>query len=348
VINVEGSDYLAISGGNQVKISNIERDGDPANEIQDLVINSDKLKITKNTTAAEWDLSPYRQTLAWDPGTSVLNISGAASPVSLSNLKNDADADPANEIQDIFLTGNLLTISKNSSSLGADLSKYLDNTDNQQLTFNNSDYTLSLTNSAPVDLSSLKNDADANPTNEIQSLSLVGDVLSISAANNVNLAAYKDNTDNQTLTYSESATAKTITISGGNTATIDNIVAFRAEKEVSASAASLTPITFIPTIVRYNDGLAFEPTSGIFTTPTAGIYTFTVSYFADGSGGSRTLAIYLGTDLYEELAVEVASGTLTSRSITMKLTSGETVKLVINTGTATQTGTGSFSGYKVY
>jgi len=36
VVNVEGSDYLAISGGNQVKISNIEKDGDPANELQTL------------------------------------------------------------------------------------------------------------------------------------------------------------------------------------------------------------------------------------------------------------------------------------------------------------------------
>ncbi len=59
VVNVEGSDYLAISGGNQVKISTIEEDGDPTNEIQDLIISSDKLKITKNTSATEWDLTRY-------------------------------------------------------------------------------------------------------------------------------------------------------------------------------------------------------------------------------------------------------------------------------------------------
>ena len=349
VVNIEGADYLAISGGNQVKISNIERDGDPANEIQDLIINSDKLKITDNANAVEWDLSPYRQTLAWDPLTSVLNISGSSSPVNLSGLKNDDDADPGNEIQDISLSGNLLTITKNSSSVGVDLGKYLDNEDRQQLTFNSTDHTLSLTNSAPVDLISLINDADADPVNEIQNLSLESDLLSISGANNVNLAAYRDNTDNQTLSYLESSTSKSLSVSGGNSVTIDNLVAFRAEKDVSVSVTStFTDTTFIPTGVIYNDGLSFDPSTGIFTAPVTGIFSFSISYYADGSGGARTLAIYLGKNLYEELAIEITSATLTSRSITMKLDSGEKVRLVINTGLSTQTGTGSFSGYKVY
>jgi len=128
VINVDGSDYLAISGGNQVKISNIEKDGDPVNEIQDLVIASDKLKITNNPSATEWDLSPYRQNLSWDPATRVIGISGGSSTVNLSELKNDADADPLNEIQDIELNGNLLTITRNSGSSGVNLAGYLDNT----------------------------------------------------------------------------------------------------------------------------------------------------------------------------------------------------------------------------
>ncbi len=349
VINVDGSDYLAISGGNQVKISNIERDGDPANEIQDLVINSDKLRITNNTIATEWDLSQYRQTLAWDPGTSVLSISGATSPVSLSDLKNDADADPANEIQDIFLTGNLLTISKNSSSVGADLNKYLDNTDNQQIAFNSGNYTLSLTNSTPVDLTSLKNDDDANPSNEIQNLSLVGDILSISAANNVNLAPYKDNTDNQTLTYSESATEKTITISGGNSATIDNIVAFRVKNKSSDTAPIASQQIMKYDSVAYNVGNSLNAETGIFTTPFDGIYTFNFSYYADGLGDGREIVVYVNSKPYEKLAVSIATGTtIPVRSITIRLNAGNTLSIMVYTGLASQTGTGSFSGYKVY
>ncbi len=122
VINVDGSDYLAISGGNQVKISSIERDGDPANEIQDLTISSDKLKITKNLLATEWDLTRYldntdAQALSWNSGTRILGISGNAGTVNLSELKNDADADPSNEIQNITydMSSNTLSISGGNS-----------------------------------------------------------------------------------------------------------------------------------------------------------------------------------------------------------------------------------------
>jgi hypothetical protein len=50
--------YLGISRGNSVKLATIEADGDPENELQDLTISSDKLKITNNALATEWDLSP--------------------------------------------------------------------------------------------------------------------------------------------------------------------------------------------------------------------------------------------------------------------------------------------------
>ena len=70
--------FLGISRGNSVLLSTIEADGDPTNEIQDLVISSDKLKITNNSLATEWDLSPYRQSLSFDPSTRVLSISGTS------------------------------------------------------------------------------------------------------------------------------------------------------------------------------------------------------------------------------------------------------------------------------
>ena len=45
----------------------------------------------------------------------------------------DEDADPLNEIQDLLLTGDLLTITENGTPTQIDLSTYLDNTDNQDL-----------------------------------------------------------------------------------------------------------------------------------------------------------------------------------------------------------------------
>jgi hypothetical protein len=310
--------YLGISRGNSVKLATIEADGDPKNELQDITISSDKLKITNNTLATEWDLSPYRQSLLWDTATRVLSISGTSSVINLSELKNDSDADITNEIQDLQLNDDLLTITKNSGSQGVSLSKYLDNTDEQQLGFNSVNNTLSLTGSESVNLTSLIDDADADPQNEIQSLS-----------------------------YNETDLTKSLSISGSGSVVIDNKVAFRARKNISIPASQLTEITFLPDEQIFNDGSAYNAVSGIFTAPVAGLYSFDINYSADGPGGSRELIVYYNTGIYEKLAIEISSGTLTSRSITMKLNSGDQVKLMIYTGMATQTGTGSFSGYKV-
>jgi hypothetical protein len=310
--------YLGISRGNSVKLATIEADGDPKNELQDITISSDKLKITNNTLATEWDLSPYRQSLLWDTATRVLSISGTSSVINLSELKNDSDADITNEIQDLQLNDDLLTITKNSGSQGVSLSKYLDNTDEQQLGFNSVNNTLSLTGSESVNLTSLIDDADADPQNEIQSLS-----------------------------YNETDLTKSLSISGSGSVVIDNKVAFRARKNTSTSTTQLTEIPFLPDEQIYNDGSTYNATSGVFTAPVAGLYSFDINYSADGPGGSRELIVYYNTGIYEKLAIEISSGTLTSRSITMKLNSGDQVKLMIYTGMATQSGTGSFSGYKV-
>lgn len=317
VINVEGSDYLAISGGNQVKISNIERDGDPANEIQDLTINTDKLKITNNNNATEWDLSPYRQSLTYDPATRTIGITGTSSSVNLSELKNDDDASSTNELQ--------------------------------TMSFDAGTKILSLTNSVSADLSSLEDDADANPTNEIQSLSIASDNLSISGSNSVSLVPYKDNTDEQILTYSETSNSKTLEISGGNTVTLENMVAFRAKNTTSDPSTSLSYPTMTYDANDYNVGGHLNLTTGVFTVPIDGIYTFNITYFADGLGGSRELAIYVNSVLYDKLAIDIGAGsTIPVHSVTMKLSETNTVSIVVYTGVATQTGTGTFSGFRVY
>lgn len=49
------------------------------------------------------------------------------------SVTGDADADPTNEIQDLSLAGNSLSITNNAAATPVDLSTYLDNTDNQNL-----------------------------------------------------------------------------------------------------------------------------------------------------------------------------------------------------------------------
>lgn len=298
---------LTISGepGNTVNLSALinDADNDPTNELQTLFLKGDSLFITKGNSVI---LSPY--------------------------------------VQDLRLTGNILKITRNNEATEIDLSKYLDNTDNQTLTWNPVTRVLGLTNSSfqidlsrvlnfnpatsqlsisggnSIDLSTLKNDADSDPTNElITSMQLVGSELRITE--------------------------------GGTQHSIDfasNMVAFRARKTVSTSASQAVDITFLPESIDENFGSGFNPVTGEFTAPVTGIYTFYINYFADGSGGSRKLSLFKNTFLYEEIAIDISTSTLTTRSIPMRLVAGDIIKLVVNPGMATQTGTGTFAGYRVY
>ncbi len=298
---------LTISGdpGNTVNLSALvnDADNDPANELQTLYLKGDSLFITKGNSVI---LSPY--------------------------------------VQDLRLTGHILKITRNSEATEIDLSDYMDNTDNQMLTWNPETRVLGITNSTfqidlsrvlsfnsstgqlslsggnSIDLSSLKNDADSDPANElITSMQLTGSELRIT----------------------EGGTQHTVNFA-------DNMVAFRARKTTSTAASAVTDITFLPESIEENIGDGFNSTTGEFTAPVTGIYTFYINYFADGSGGSRKLSVFKNSTLFEDIAIDISTSTLTNRSVTMRLVAGDVVKLVVNTGTATQTGTGTFAGYRVY
>ena len=287
VTNQTDGTYLGISRGNSVKLATIEADGDPKNEIQDITISSDKLKITNNALATEWDLT-----------------------------------------------------------------RYLDNTDNQALTYNAGTRELGIQNSATkIDLTELKNDADANPTNEIQDLSLTTNTLKITnnvSATGINLAPYLDNTDSQTLTYN--ASTNNLSISGGNNVSLGSMIAFRAKKTISELGLASGDYDFITPIIDYNDGSGFDGLTSVFTAPLSGIYTFIVGFYTGSSGTLKSLKLLLNGSLYETLNSDLSSSSYLTRSITMKLVAGDKVKVIVFSGygALTESGTGSFSGYRVY
>ncbi|MBN1187360.1 MAG: hypothetical protein JXB49_34105 [Bacteroidales bacterium] len=143
----------------------------------------------------------------------------------------DNDSDSTNEIQDLSLSGNTLSLSDDASTV--DLSKYLDNTDSQSLqqvlSNGNSANSLKISNLANptsaqdaatkyyVDNNDAVNDNDADPANEIQDLSLSSNTLSLSGdASTVDLSKYLDNTDNQQLSIS----GDQLSITPGNTITL--------------------------------------------------------------------------------------------------------------------------------
>ena len=310
---------LPIYPGNTVNLNALinDADSDPANEIQYLSMKGDTLSITKGNfvTFATLDV-------------------------------NDADADPTNEIQDLRLVGNILKITRNGEATEVNLAPYLDNTDSQMLTWNPATRVLGLTNSAfsidlsrtltfssgtnmlsinggnSVDLTSLKNDADASTTNElISSVTMQGSELVIT----------------------EAGTERRVDLSS-------NMIAFRARK----LASSLASIATYPTLSNFTElypqiGTGFSPSSGIFTAPITGIYTFNVSYKADGLGEGRRLSLYLNSELYEDIALSIPEGsTIPTHSVTMRLVAGNEVKLVVYTGLSSETGTATFSGFRVF
>lgn len=79
---------------------------------------------------------------------------GGALVIDLSSLINDADSDPSNEVQDLSITGDLLSLTGDASPV--DLSDYIDNSDEQTLSLTNNSLSISGGNS--IDVSALTND----------------------------------------------------------------------------------------------------------------------------------------------------------------------------------------------
>ncbi|MDG1573174.1 hypothetical protein OZ410_12660, partial [Robiginitalea sp. M366] len=115
--------------------------------------------------------------------------------------------------QTISLTGNTLAIESGNS---IDLSGYLDNTDDQtaaEVTYSNATSGLTAT-----DVQAAIDEVAAGSTDD-QTISLTGNTLAIESGNSVDLSGYLDNTDAQTL--STDGTAGNISVSGGNTITLN-------------------------------------------------------------------------------------------------------------------------------
>lgn len=136
---------------------------------------------------------------------------------------------PANELQDLSLSGNTLSLSDDPTTV--DLSGYLDNTDVQDLSISGN--TLSLSNDpSTIDLSGYLDNTDT------QTLDLTGDTLTISGSgSSVNLAAAMGVSDlDAQLTRTVFVTSQTYTGGLGGLSGADDLCQARAD------AASLSGI----------------------------------------------------------------------------------------------------------
>lgn len=137
----------------------------------------------------------------------------AVNTVDLSGYLDNTDN------QDLSLTGNTLSLTNDATTV--DLSGYLDNTDNQDIsgsTLVGTDLTIGISGGASevVDLSSL----DDSGTDD-QQISLAGNTLSLEDGGSVDLSGYLDNTDEQLLGFALNNNTLTLVITDGNTLMID-------------------------------------------------------------------------------------------------------------------------------
>lgn len=146
----------------------------------------------------------------------LLSVPYALHAKSVDNT-DDADANPENELQELILEGDQLSISNGNtitlpSSADTDPLNEL-----QELSIDGQQLSLSNGNTIEIPVG---DDADADPGNELQLISLVGNELSISQGNSVLLT----DSDNQIL----SLIGNELSISNGNSITLempgDNII----------------------------------------------------------------------------------------------------------------------------
>ncbi|MEQ8553697.1 MAG: hypothetical protein RIC06_03280 [Cyclobacteriaceae bacterium] len=188
VLTHDGTDWVA---------GDLPTDGDTdaTNELQGLDFTSQVITLSGDPGSTSIDLSPYMDNtdlLASITGTLGKVLTHDGSNWAAANLPADGDTDDANELQDLDLTGNILTISGLVTPTDIDLAPYLDNTDllasisgtlGQVLTHNGTTWS-----AGPAD-------GDSDDTNELQDLNITGDILTITGTGtptDIDLSPYKD------------------------------------------------------------------------------------------------------------------------------------------------------------
>ncbi len=199
-----------------------DEDADPNNEIQTIQLDGSTITLSNNGGSINLP------TGTTDTDNQTLSLSGTnlsiddGNTVDLSSLQDgttDADANPTNELQTISLNGSTISLSNNGGSVN--LPTGTTDTDNQTLSLSGTN--LSIDDGNTVDLSSLQDgttDADANPTNELQTISLNGSTISLSNnGGSVNLPTGTTDTDNQNLSLS----GTNLSIDDGNTVDLSSL-----------------------------------------------------------------------------------------------------------------------------
>jgi hypothetical protein len=266
-LSVSGN-QISISNGNSVTIPQ-DGDGSSSNEIQTLSLNGNQLSLSNGGGSVTLSGGSDSQTLTVNgnqltisngnsvnidssPTNEIQSISLSGNQLSLSNgggsvvLPPDGDGNPTNEIQTISLSGNQLSLSNG----GGTVTLSQGGTDSQTLSLNGNQ--LSITNGNSVTLPAGTNylagpginingntitntgDSDNSTTNEIQTLSLSGNQLSLSnGGGSVTLAS---GTDSQNLFLN----GNQLSITNGNSVTLPAGTTYTAGPGINISGNSIS------------------------------------------------------------------------------------------------------------
>lgn len=178
--------------------------------------------------------------------------------------KNDADADPANEIQTLSKNGNTITLSKNGGSFTDEVNDADADPNNEIQSISKSGNTVTLSRNGGS-FTDQVDDADASPTNEIQTLSINGTQLTISGGNSVNLptgsggGTSDDDPNNEIQSLSSTKNGNTVNLNislGGQSTSFD------------VSDADNSPSNEIQTISKNGSTVSLSNNGGSFTDET--------------------------------------------------------------------------------
>ncbi|GIV32718.1 MAG: hypothetical protein KatS3mg031_0253 [Chitinophagales bacterium] len=225
MLSYDADNYmLHIQNGNSVNLSTLKEDADadPTNELQTVTQNGAIVTLSHNGgsfSIEDGDPSPTNevQTLSMTGNTITLSHGGGSVTVV------ETDGDPANEIQDLAFNNNFLYITNNPSATVIDLNPFMDNTDNQQLAFDEQTGILAIQYGNAVDLSALIDDADADPANELQTISRDGYEIVLSHGGGaVDVRDDDADPNNEIQTLSQNGTVVTLSHGGGTISIADD------------------------------------------------------------------------------------------------------------------------------
>lgn len=188
---------VSLSNGGGTFIDEVEDgDADATNELQTITKAGNVVSLSNGggtfiDEVDDADPDPLNETLtgvSFNAGNGNLQLidAGGNYTIDLSSLVNDADADASNELQTIGKTGSLVTLSNGGGSFVDEVNDADADPMNETITgvsFNAGNGQFQLTDAGgtyTIDLSSLVNDADADASNELQTISKTGNQVTLS------------------------------------------------------------------------------------------------------------------------------------------------------------------------